>query len=263
MAKEVNDAKLNFDALRKWNQWLAGIFFVQAVAIAVASVARPYPITLNFLGTDTLQSQAAGHAVLATGTRHLFDLNLVIIVVLFLLVAAITHALAATKLRTIYEHGLRIGLNKIRWIEYVFGAGLVLVAIGILVGVQDLATLLTIFGLTAIASLLDLIVERQVSRGRTSWIVFGISCASCLLAWVVVGLSLTGTAIYGTPSIFAWIIAAITFLMFAASGVNLYLQQRKFGNWANYLFSEKLFMVLSLVTKTLLAWLLFADVLHP
>jgi hypothetical protein len=262
MAKEVKRAQTDFNLFRNWNLWLAAIFFVQAVAIAVAGASRPYPITLNFLGTDTLQSQAAGHTVLATGTHRLFDLNLTFVVAAFLLVAAVGHALAATKLRSVYEQGLQLGINKIRWTEYSVAAGIMMVAVAMLVGVQDIATLLCVFGLIAVASLLGLIVERW-GKLKTGWMAFSLGCLAGGFAWIVIAIYLFGTLVYGTVSIFSWVIALVTILLFIASGVNLYLQQCKFGNWASYLYSEKMFMALSLAMKTLLAWLIFADVLHP
>jgi hypothetical protein len=43
----------------------------------------------------------------------------------------------------------------------------------------------------------------------------------------------------------------------------MYLQYKKVGRWANYLFGERIYIVLSLLAKTTLAWLIFAGTLAP
>jgi len=45
-------------------------------------------------------------------------------------------------------------------------------------------------------------------------------------------------------------------------GVNQWLQYRQVGRWRDYLFGERAYIVLSLVTKSLLAWQIFANVLR-
>jgi hypothetical protein len=41
------------------------------------------------------------------------------------------------------------------------------------------------------------------------------------------------------------------------------LQYKKKGKWADYLYGEKAYMVLSLVAKSALAWQVFAGTLRP
>jgi hypothetical protein len=58
------------------------------------------------------------------------------------------------------------------------------------------------------------------------------------------------------------IIASI-FVFFNIFAVNMFLQYKKVGPWKDYLFGERMFIVLSLVAKTLLAWQIFAGTLAP
>ena len=41
------------------------------------------------------------------------------------------------------------------------------------------------------------------------------------------------------------------------------LQYKKVGPWKDYLYGEFIYIILSLVAKSLLAWQVFADTLHP
>jgi len=51
--------------------------------------------------------------------------------------------------------------------------------------------------------------------------------------------------------------------LFGGFAVNMYLQYKKKGRWADYLYGERLYMILSLVAKTALAWQIFAGSLRP
>jgi len=52
---------------------------------------------------------------------------------------------------------------------------------------------------------------------------------------------------------------AVFFNIFA---INMVLQYRKKGRWADYLFGEKVYVILSLTAKSALAWQVFAGTLR-
>ena len=58
------------------------------------------------------------------------------------------------------------------------------------------------------------------------------------------------------PGFVYGIVIAETILFFSF-GLNQWLQYRGVGRWADYLFGEKSYLVLSLVAKSLLAWQIF------
>ena len=41
------------------------------------------------------------------------------------------------------------------------------------------------------------------------------------------------------------------------------LQYKKVGKWKDYLYGEKVYIILSLVAKTLLAWFVLAGIMQP
>jgi hypothetical protein len=257
--------KLMSADLNGWNKYLALIFALQGVVILILSVNRSYPISTSFLGIDTLQSQAQNNVVLATGVQHLFDVNIAYLIATFFFVAAITHGLVVTKLRSFYERDIKKGLNRIRWIEYALCAGLMIALIGMLVGVEDISTIFLLFGTTAVMSLLGIVVEAQNQGARkVSWASFIVGCSVGALPWVVLAAYLISGGIYGTnaPAFVYWVFG-VMLILFAAFPVNTYLIFHKAGKWKDYMFGERMFMILSLVAKTALAWIVFAGSLHP
>jgi len=45
--------------------------------------------------------------------------------------------------------------------------------------------------------------------------------------------------------------------------VNMLLQYRRLGRWRDYLYGERVYMLLSLTAKSALAWQVFAGTLQP
>jgi len=53
------------------------------------------------------------------------------------------------------------------------------------------------------------------------------------------------------------------FLLFNSFAWVQYKQYKAQGKWSNYLHGERIYIVLSLVAKSLLAWQIFANTLIP
>jgi hypothetical protein len=53
------------------------------------------------------------------------------------------------------------------------------------------------------------------------------------------------------------------FIFFNCFAVNMVLQYKQAGPWKDYLFGEKVYIILSLTAKSLLSWMVFANVLIP
>ena len=60
-----------------------------------------------------------------------------------------------------------------------------------------------------------------------------------------------------------YIINPTLFVFFNIFAVNMVLQYKKVGPWKDYLFGERTYIVLSLLAKTVLAWIIFAGTLAP
>ncbi|HEU4914039.1 MAG TPA: heliorhodopsin HeR [Candidatus Saccharimonadales bacterium] len=270
MAKTSAETKqknpITLPGLHNWNVWLAFIHAIQGAVILLLSTTKVFPVQTSYLTLDPISSELAGHPVLSGAARHLFDINLGYLVAVFFFMSAIAHAVIATIYRNRYEADLKRKINKARWIEYALSASTMMVGIAVLSGVADLSTLLMIFALDAIMNLLGLAMEvYNQGKNKPNWLVYVIGCVAGIVPWFVFGFYVWAANIYGSgdiPSFVYWIYLSM-FVLFSSFAVNMYLQYKKVGKWKDYLYGERMYMVLSLVAKTLLAWQIFAGALRP
>ncbi len=256
------------ERLFRWNITMALLHAVQAGL--VLWLAKPgmglQTITTNYLTTDALASTAE-KPVLVAATRSLFDINLAWLIAAFFIMSAVAHASIATWYRKRYEAGLAKGINKARWIEYSLSASTMMVAIALLSGVFDIGSLIMMFTLTAVMNLCGLVME-IVNQGKSKvdWSSYIVGCIAGIAPWIVYALYIIGSGKYGEgggPPTFVYYILASIFVFFNSFAINMYLQYSKKGKWAEYLYGEKVYMVLSLVAKSALAWQVFAGILRP
>jgi hypothetical protein len=257
----------SMQSLQRWNFGSALICVVQAVVLLALSDSKTYPINTSYQTIDTLQTSVAGSPVLATATKHLFDLNMAYLVAAFLLLAAAAHISMAIWYRVRYEADLANGLNRMRWLEYCLTSGLMLVGVAVIAGIHDVATLGLVFFLGAIVSLLKMLMEinnpPRVRGNKVRYGVLAVALIAGAAAWLAVVGSLLASNIFGTgslPGYVYWITVAL-FVAFSAQASILVLQMKKTGPWRQYLHAERSYIILGLISKTALAWLIFASVL--
>ena len=171
----------------------------------------------------------------------------------------------ATVYNNRYNANLKLGINKARWIEYSISASVMMIAIAMLVGVYDLTSLLMIFVLTGIMNLMGLIMEvHNQTTEKTNWLSYYIGCLAGIIPWIVIAFYFWLSAHKGSaaPTFVYWIFVSI-FVFFSCFAVNMILQYKKIGPWKNYLYGERVYIILSLVAKSLLAWQVFFGTLRP
>ncbi len=251
--------KITAEGLRKFNLIMAGLHAIQGVLVLMISKSFAIPIT----GTYLKFNRATQHLDPASTT--LFHVQLPWLIAIFFFLSAFAHLVIATVYNRRYNQDLNIGINKARWIEYSVSASLMMVAIGILVGIYDLASLIMIFALISLMNLMGLVMEihNQTTR-RTNWLSYIIGCWAGLIPWLVVAFYMWLGARKGSaaPTFVYWIFVSI-FIFFSCFAVNMVLQYKKIGPWKNYLYGEHSYIILSLVAKSLLAWQVFAGTLRP
>lgn len=264
--KNVKKAKKPITAakLYAWNKWLAVIHLIQGVAILVLSNSVTFPVTTSFLTVDPLNS-SEGMPTLVPATQHVLDINLAYLVAAFFFISALAHATIATVYRKRYEAELEEGINRARWVEYSISASIMMVAIGVLVGVYDLSTLIMLFALTAVMNLLGLVMELHNKKSaKPSWSSYIVGSIAGIVPWIVIALYLGYGALYGsTAPTFVYVIFVSIFVFFMSFAVNMYLQYKRTGKWSDYLYGERGYMILSLVAKSALAWQVFGGTLRP
>lgn len=232
-----------------------GVFLVaQAAAVLALSNGLSLPVTAAFLSSDPVLAQGAAPATV------LFRLPIGPAVAAFVLLAALDHlVVAAPGVHRWYERHLDGGVNYARWIEYSVSASLMLVLIAMFVGIRDLAALLGFVAANAAMILFGLLMERHQRPGAADWSAYWFGALVGVVPWVAVGVYLVETP--GVPG-FVYAIVATQLVLFFSFALNMGLQYRQVGRWRSYLFGEGAYMVLSLTAKSLLAWLIFANVLR-
>jgi hypothetical protein len=247
-----------FKTLRKWNGALSALHLVQGIAILALATSFSLPVTAAFLHYNPVTKH------LDPQLSTLFNMPIAPLIAIFLFTSALDHFLLAGPSHTWYVNGLKAHINKARWFEYAFSSSIMIVVIAMLVGIYDIVSLIALFGINACMNLFGLVMEAyNQNRQRIAWSPYVFGVFAGIVPWVGIAIYLGGAGQYGNvPTFVYWIFLtiAITFFSFA---FNMILQYRAKGRWANYLFGEKVYMILSLVAKTALAWQVFAGTLRP
>jgi hypothetical protein len=252
-------------SLHRWNFVLAGLHAIQGALILAISFAKDplvsAPVVSSYLSFDTTTS------TLVPAQRAMFDLPIGPAVALFFFLSAIAHFAVACPARAWYERSLARGMNPARWIEYALSSSVMIVIIATLSGIQEIGTLVAIFGINAAMNLFGWSME-LANEGRTKvqWSHYVFGCIAGVVPWVVISVALwTAATEPGAAPIPGFVIAIFVslFISFNVFAINMVLQYRKTGRWSDYLYGERAYMLFSLVAKTLLAWQVFAGTLRP
>jgi sorbitol-specific phosphotransferase system component IIC len=126
-------------------------------------------------------------------------------------------------------------------------------------GIADLAALIGVFALTTSMILFGLLMERQQRPGTADWSAFWFGSLAGVVPWIAVAVYVVNGA---SPPGFVYAIVAVQFVFFFSFALNMALQYLEVGRWRDYRFGEAVYMLLSLGAKSVLAWLVFANVLR-
>jgi hypothetical protein len=247
----------DFNSLWRLNVGVGLAHAAQAIAILVLAGAAALPVVVTYLA-----GPPGGGAY--GGPANLFDLRIDIAVALFLLLAAVDHlAVASPPARNWYERNVARGINPARWWEYSISASLMVVLIAMLAGITEATALIALFGVNAAMILFGLVMERvNLDRATVDWRPFVYGCIAGAVPWIAIGVQLvvSQTDGEGVPG-FVFAIFVTLFLLFNTFAVNMWLQYRGRGRWADPAFAERVYLILSLVAKSALAWQVYAGAL--
>jgi hypothetical protein len=184
----------------------------------------------------------------------------------FLLISAVAHFVIAFARNQNYNENLKKGMNPYRWYEYFFSSSIMLVIIATFVGVWDLWSLVMIFVLNAVMIMCGFLMEKiNYYTKETDWSAYLVGALAGFTPWIV--LAAYFIAALGStetePPAFVYAILLIYFIMFNTFSINMVLQYKGIGKWKDYLYGERVYILLSLIAKTALAWLAFIGVFAP
>jgi hypothetical protein len=256
--------------LRHFNMIMGGLHLLQGILMlflattVIQNIAEFKPIiTQNFLEYNSLTES------LELSSKELFPLPFGILVAVFLLISASAHALISIPKKTndIYNRDIVRGINKFRWFEYALSSSIMIVLISTLFGIYDIASLILIFAVNVSMNLFGLLMEElNVGRpegSKVKWGAFIYGSVAGIAPWIAILLYMFGNGNFDMVPWFVWAIVGTYFVAFNTFPVNMVLQYKKIGKWKDYLYGERTYIVLSLVSKSILAWLVFFGAMQP
>jgi hypothetical protein len=239
--------------LRIWNIAVGLILAVQAIMIAILTNGFSLPVTATFM---------SGPPGTAPKLYHWFDIPTGWGVFAFLAISAGALLIIASPLVfPWYKRNLLQNRNYGRWIEYFFSSSIMIVLISQITGISDIAALLAIFGINACMILFGALQEKYEKPGNKNLLPFWFGCFAGIIPWIAIVIYVWAPGLTVSPPGFVYGIIVSLFIFFNCFAVNMILQYKKVGPWRDYLFGEKVYIILSLTAKALLAWQVFFPVL--
>lgn len=261
--------EITLSSLRRFNLFMGGLHLIQGVVMlflatsVIQTISEFTPTITQFYLTFDQATQS-----LEVTSRNLFKLPFGFFVALFLLISAAAHALIALPRKThaIYKRELEQGINKFRWFEYALSSSIMIVLIATLFGIYDIASLILIFLINASMNLFGLVME-QLNAGKEKkniiWGPFIWGSIAGIAPWIAILIYMFGTGNFDMVPWFVWAIIGTYFVAFNTFPVNMILQYAGVGKWKDYFYGERFYIVLSLVTKSVLAWLVLFGAMQP
>lgn len=252
--------------LRRFNLIMGAFHLIQGLAMAflatsvIQKIAEFQPTITQFYLRFNPETSS-----LEVASRELFDLPFGFLVASFLLISAIAHGLIVL-MRKRYFADLRRGINKFRWFEYALSSSVMIVLIATLFGIYDIASLVLIFIVNASMNLFGLTMEQLNSgseKTQVNWGPFLWGCIAGIAPWIAIFTYVFGTGNFGMVPWFVWAIVGTYFVAFNAFPINMILQYKRVGKWKDYLYGERNYIILSLVAKSILAWLVLFGAMQP
>lgn len=167
-----------------------------------------------------------------------------------------------------YTDNLERGRNPYRWVEYSLSSTLMILIILMLSGITGLSALIGIgfanIGMILFGWISE--IDNPPNREKTKWTPFLFGCIMGIGAW---------TALYGTIFLnleqvgidwsaipnFVWFIIFSQFALFNCFAINHALQFQQGFYQGGYLTGERVYIWLSLIAKSLLAWTIYVNTL--
>jgi len=249
-----------YGRLRLFNLAMGTLHLLQGGAMLLLSNDSTLPLRTTFLDSDPQREE------ILTLTNTVFDLRLGPLVAVFLLISAAAHYLLASPvIYPWYVKNLKRHINYVRWYEYALSSSVMIVVIAMLSGMFDLPSLVLIFALNATMIFFGLMMElHNQTTDKTNWTAFNLGVFAGIVPWVVIFWYFSSAVANSQDAVptFVYGIIASLFVFFNVFAVNMVLQYRKIGPWRDYLFGERVYILLSLFAKSALAWQVFSGTLR-
>ena len=246
-----------FKSLRKLNLIAGGLHLASLLAILFLSTDVSLPVRATYM------SDAPGTGSFAK-PLELFSLNISYTVAAFMALSAFFHFFVSSgPIFPKYVDGLKRHINVYRWIEYSLSSSIMIVIILQLNGVTDYVAFLAIFGVNVSMILFGWLQERYSQPGSGDMLPFWFGCIAGAVPWIAVFINMlspSGPPETTVPGFVIGIVISL-FIFFNCFALVQWKQYKAQGKWADYLYGERWYIILSLVAKSLLAWQVFVGAL--
>ena len=252
--------------IKRFNLIMGLFHLIQAVAMlflassVIQKLSEFQPQIIQYFQTFNVTTRS-----LETASKDLFQLPFGILVASFLFISAGAHFLIVLK-SDAYFKGLSQNINRFRWYEYALSSSIMIVLISTLFGIYDIVSLTLIFVANAAMNIFGLVMEEMNSgkdKKKVDWKPFIWGSIVGLAPWVAILFYMLGTGNFDMVPWFVWAIVGTYFVAFNTFPINMILQYKKIGKWRDYLYGERVYIILSLVAKSILAWLVLFGAMQP
>jgi hypothetical protein len=269
--------KISEKGLTRYNLVAGLLHLFSAISLTAilvqVKVQGYFPVTATYMDGppgfkpgDTFTQGGMTYTFPEPVTVELFTINLGGAIIAFLLLSAIFHfAIISPFFKKRYFDGLANTHNYFRWTEYALSSSIMITAIMLLNGFTDYAGLIAVFAVNASMILFGALQEKYEKPGNGKALPFIMGCMTGIVPWIVIAISVIRPGYEGAAEIpgFVYGIVATIFIAFNTFGINQALQYRQVGKWKDYLFGERVYITLSFVAKSLLAWQVFSGAIIP
>ena len=243
--------------LRKLNRNAGLLHLASFIAIILLANDAKLPVNATYM------TEAPGTGSFSSPVQ-LFNLNISYMVAAFLFLSAFFHFfITSPKIFPRYTDGLSKHINVYRWVEYSLSSSIMIIVILQLNGVTQISTLIAVFGVNVSMILFGWLQEKYTTPGNGDMLPFWFGCIAGIVPWIVVIFNLLHPKGPSEASAPAWVIGIVVslFILFNCFAIVQWKQYKAKGKWTNYLHGERIYIVLSLVAKSLLAWQVFSGAL--
>lgn len=251
---------IRFNMIMGFFHLVQGIIMLFLATSVIQKIGEFQPTIVQFFlrfNPDTRSLEPA--------SKELFQLPFGILVASFLFISAIAHGLIVLN-KDFYVNDLKKGINRFRWFEYAISSSIMIVLIATLFGIYDIASLILIFIVNAAMNLFGLDMELLNSgeeKKKINWGPFVWGSIAGIAPWIAILLYMFGNGNFDMVPWFVWAIVGTYFVAFNTFPINMIMQYRRTGKWKDYLYGERVYIILSLAAKSFLAWLVLFGAMQP
>jgi hypothetical protein len=264
----IAKSPISFAYLRRFNIGAGILHFVQGIVMVALGLYKAYTLNIYTFYLKFQISQTTPQTFLIQpDPKILFSIGYIgVAAALFPLMSATAHFTIAFVKNKSYNDNLKKGLNPYRWYEYAFSSSLMIFLIASFSGVWELWSLVMIFVLNAMMIMFGYLMEKiNQYTEKTDWSPFILGCISGGTPWLAIYAYFIAaiTSVSQNVPTFVYLIVTIYLILFMVFALNMVLQYKGIGRWKDYVYGERMYIILSFVAKTLLAWLVFSGIFMP